>query len=243
MDIRRLTGPRKPDSPRLSPERDTDESATLTYKIAMAEYDNARFFLAASSEQAMSRFNFFILLTSAAIAGSSAVTTSANLATQFKVLFAAVAGVLILAVGSLAFQRLAHFDVVRAEYLATINLIRGYLADQAPAVAPFFVIPVQRLDNPWNWKLRPALQNLSTTVSIINSIAAAVVAAALVHTALPASRPAVLYGAGISAGLLCGVIHWFNQYRIVSRGRTALSQRLVALSQAGADSVPAQRRG
>ncbi|WP_326549427.1 hypothetical protein [Micromonospora sp. NBC_01813] len=125
---------------------------------------------------------------SATFAGSAAVVGSGGLDDRYRFSLVATLATAVLALGILAFERIAYSDVVRNEYLAMIGLYRGYLLAREPELRPYSVLPAYAPGTPRpKWKVQSALNNLAISVAFINSLAAAAAGALLMQVIHPGS--------------------------------------------------------
>ncbi|MGW0433439.1 hypothetical protein ACWDV4_13000 [Micromonospora sp. NPDC003197] len=141
--------------------------------VALAEYEHLREALRANTEQATARFNFFLVVASAATAVSGGLITSggAGAANTSAVIGL---GALVLLLGLTVFVRQVEFANRTRLYSVAIDTVRTYLVRRAPDVGPYLIL--RTLDDPGAFPGRPPggrwtrdLTSLSGTVSLVNS--------------------------------------------------------------------------
>lgn len=148
-----------------------DPDTALT--VALAEYEHLRESRRANTDQATARFNFFLVVTSAATAVAGALITGGG-AGPASVSAVAGIGALVLLLGLTIFVRQVEFTNRARLYAVAIDSIRTYLARRAPEVAPYIIMPT--LDDDGVYQGRPpggpwvrAAIGLSGTIGLVNS--------------------------------------------------------------------------
>ena len=148
-----------------------DPDTALT--VALAEYEHLREARRANNDQATARFNFFLVVASAAIAVAGGLITSGGAGPANTSAVTGI-GALVLLLGLTIFIRQVEFTNRARLYAVAIDSVRTYLARRAPDVAPYLIMPT--LDDrgayqgrppggPW---LRDAI-GLSGTIGLVNS--------------------------------------------------------------------------
>ncbi|RKR86242.1 hypothetical protein BDK92_0466 [Micromonospora pisi] len=148
------------------------EDPDIALTVALAEYEHLREARRANNDQATARFNFFLVVASAATAVAGAlITGGAGTATTSAV---AGIGALVLLLGLTIFVRQVEFTNRARLYAVAIDSIRTYLVRRAPELGPYVVMPTLDDDGvyqgrppggPW---LRDAV-GLSGTIGLVNS--------------------------------------------------------------------------
>jgi hypothetical protein len=174
------------------PMRPTEPSTDVGLTIAIAEIDGIREFLIMNNSHVANRFNYHLVLISAAFAGSAALFGAGRMPESVALVGAVATTVLTL--GLLTFARIARADVTREEFITMINLYRGYLMTRAPELATYNILPVQTIGEVRQWRVQSALRNLALTSAIIN---AATAGAAAVTLSLALARLSVPHLAGM----------------------------------------------
>ncbi|GAB2948140.1 hypothetical protein GCM10027280_41100 [Micromonospora polyrhachis] len=141
--------------------------------VALAEYEHLRDALRANTEQATARFNFFLVVASAATAVSGGLLTGGGSGTANTSAVIGL-GALVLLLGLTVFVRQVEFTNRANLYGVAVDSVRTYLVRRAPSVGPYLILPT--LDDPGVYQGRPPggrwtrdVIGLAGTVSLVDS--------------------------------------------------------------------------
>jgi hypothetical protein len=148
-----------------------DPDVALT--VALAEYEHLREARKANNDQSTARFNFFLVVASAATAVAGGLITGSGSGTANTSAVIGIGG-LVLLLGLTVFVRQVEFTNRARLYAVAIDSVRTYLARRAPELAPYLIMPT--LDSPGVYQGRPPggiwirdAVGLSGTVGLVNS--------------------------------------------------------------------------
>lgn len=149
------------------------EDPDIGLTVALAEYEHLREARKDNNDQSIARFNFFLVVASAATAVAGGLLTSGG-AGPAKTSAVTGIGALVLLLGLTIFVRQVEFTNRARFYAVAIESVRTYLARRAPEVAPYLIMPT--LDDrgayqgrpPGGRWLRDAI-GLSGTIGLVNS--------------------------------------------------------------------------
>ncbi|GAB3158445.1 hypothetical protein GCM10027290_61700 [Micromonospora sonneratiae] len=200
------------------------EDPDVALTVALAEYEHLQNALRANTEQATARFNFFLVVASAATAvsgglitggGSGAANTSAVIGL----------GALVLLLGLTVFVRQVEFANRSRLYAVAIDTVRTYLVRRAPDVGPYLIL--RTLDDPGAFPGRPPggrwtrdLTSLSGTVSLVNS------ALVGLGVGLAVRHAGAVWWAAVGCGAAGVTVAMFTHLAYTSRRRASASARI-----------------
>jgi len=193
----------------------TDEP-DVALTVALAEYEHLRDALRANTAQATARFNFFLVVASAATAVSGGLITGGGTGTANTSAVVGL-GALVLLLGLTVFVRQVEFTNRANLYGAAVDSVRTYLVRRAPTVGPYLLLPT--FDTPGVYQGRPPggrwtrdAIGLAGTVSLVNSALVGLGAGVAIRHA---GAPKWLAVTGGIAVLLLGMLThlWYVSHR------------------------------
>jgi hypothetical protein len=115
-----------------------DPDTALT--VALAEYEHLREARQANNDQSIARFNFFLVVASAATAVAGGLITGGGSGVANTSAVIGI-GALVLLLGLTVFVRQVEFTNRAHLYGVAIDSVRTYLTRRAPDVAPYLIMP------------------------------------------------------------------------------------------------------
>jgi hypothetical protein len=185
-----------------------DKDAEL--EIALAEYSHINELRNQLDQKSSNRFNFYLALVTAVAAAVSGVLSAKpdNAAT-------AGLGAIVLLFGVSIFARQVAFTSYSVRLAAAGNAIRLYLAQRAPDLKPYLLLPVG-LDRGAFSKRVPVLIGFAATIGILNS-------------AILGLLGSLFFGSNLGSGLL--VVSLAGHFAYGERSRRDSNRAVVQIYQ------------
>ncbi|WP_394617406.1 hypothetical protein JNUCC0626_48785 [Lentzea sp. JNUCC 0626] len=109
-------------------------------QVALAEYQHLRELRRQIIDRSNSRFNFFLIVVSAAATSVTAMLAT-NTSGSSRLLPALLLSCGVFLLGVMMFTRLVKFRAVQDEYTTALNTIRSFLVQLCPEVGKYFFLP------------------------------------------------------------------------------------------------------
>jgi hypothetical protein len=190
-----------------------DPDIALT--VALAEYEHLREARRANNDQSTARFNFFLVVASAATAVAGGLITGGGSGAANASAVAGI-GALVLLLGLTVFVRQVEFTNRARLYAVAIDTVRTYLTRRAPEVAPYLIMPT--LDNDGAYQGRPPggrwlhdAIGMAGTVGLVNSALLAVGTELAVRRSGTPTWLAVACGVAVLAAMTSTHIWYVNR--------------------------------